>query len=93
MCIRDRASTVLTGSILETELNSIDIEAAAAQLAQSYLGRMGNWIEPVFTPLGWDWRISAAVIAAFPAREVVVAVLGTIYAVGAEADETSLVER
>ena len=88
MCIRDS-----TGSILETELNTIDNEAAAAQLAQSYLGRMGNWIEPVFTPLGWDWRISAAVIAAFPAREVVVAVLGTIYAVGAEADETSLVER
>tara|TARA_B100000530_G_scaffold323198_1_gene258849 strand:- start:35 stop:1291 length:1257 start_codon:yes stop_codon:yes gene_type:complete len=88
-----QASTVLTGSILETELNTIDNEAAAAQLAQSYLGRMGNWIEPVFTPLGWDWRISAAVIAAFPAREVVVAVLGTIYAVGAEADETSLVER
>ena len=88
-----QASTVLTGSILETELNTIDNEAAAAQLAQSYLGRMGNWIEPVFTPLGWDWRISSAVIAAFPAREVVVAVLGTIYAVGAEADETSLVER
>ena len=88
-----QASTVLTGSILETELNTIDNEAAAAQLAQSYLGRMGDWIEPVFTPLGWDWRISAAVIAAFPAREVVVAVLGTIYAVGAEADETSLVER
>tara|TARA_B100000029_G_C17607050_1_gene967796 strand:+ start:4669 stop:4899 length:231 start_codon:yes stop_codon:yes gene_type:complete len=36
---------------------------------------------------------SAAVIAAFPAREVVVAVLGTIYAVGAEADESSLSER
>jgi ferrous iron transport protein B len=44
-------------------------------------------------PLGWDWRVSAAVIAGFPAREVVVAVLGTIYAVGDEADEQSLVER
>lgn len=87
------ASIVLSGSALETELSTINNEAAAAQLAQSWLGRMGNWIEPVFVPLGWDWRISAAVIAAFPAREVVVAVLGTIYAVGAEADETSLVER
>ena len=41
----------------------------------------------MFRPLGWDWRVSAAVIAGFPAREVVVAVLGTIYAVGDEADE------
>ena len=88
-----QASIVLSGSVLETELSTINNEAAAAQLAQSWLGRMGNWVEPIFVPLGWDWRISAAVIAAFPAREVVVAVLGTIYAVGAEADEASLVER
>ena len=44
-------------------------------------------------PLGWDWRVSAAVIAGFPAREVVVAVLGTIYAVGGEADEETLAGR
>ena len=62
------ASIVLSGSALETELSTINNEAAAAQLAQSWLGRMGNWIEPVFVPLGWDWRISAAVIAAFPER-------------------------
>ncbi len=50
-------------------------------------------MEPLFRPLGWDWRVGAAVIASFPAREVVVAVLGTIYAVGPEADENSLSER
>ena len=50
-------------------------------------------IEPVFRPLGWDWKVSAAVIASFPAREVVIAVLGTVYAVGDEADEATLSER
>ena len=65
---------------------------AAAQLSQSWLGRIGRKIEPVFKPLGWDWRLSSAVIAGFPAREVVVAVMGTIYAVGSEADEQSLSE-
>ena len=65
-------------------------ERAAEQLAQSWLGRAGQFIEPVFKPLGWDWRVSSAVIAGFPAREVVVAVMGTIYAVGSEADESSL---
>ena len=85
--------TTLQGDALAAEVDRIDNEAAAAQLAQSWLGRMGQWVEPVFRPLGWDWRISAAVIAGFPAREVVVAVLGTIYAVGSEADELSLADR
>lgn len=65
---------------------------AAAQLEQSFLGRMGKQIEPLFRPLGWDWKVSSAVIAGFPAREVVVAVMGTLYAVGAEADQDSLME-
>lgn len=85
--------TVLEGEALAAEIARIDNEAAAAQLAQSWLGRMGQGVEPLFRPLGWDWRVSAAVIAGFPAREVVVAVLGTIYAVGSEADESSLAER
>jgi ferrous iron transport protein B len=68
-------------------------EAAAAQLEQSWLGRAGHVVEPVFRPLGWDWRVSSAVIAGFPAREVVVAVLGTVYAVGDEADEATLTQR
>ena len=66
---------------------------SAAQMEQSWLGRMGRTIEPVFKPLGWDWRVSSAVIAGFPAREVVVAVMGTIYAVGSDADEQSLSEK
>ena len=65
----------------------------AQQLSQSWLGRAGQVIEPVFRPLGWDWRVSAAVIAGFPAREVVVAVMGTIYAAGSEADEASLTRK
>ena len=66
---------------------------AAAQMEQSLLGRIGRTIEPVFKPLGWDWRVSSAVVAGFPAREVVVAVMGTIYAVGSEADDQSLSEK
>jgi ferrous iron transport protein B len=90
---QDVAEQSLTGEALANRLEEIDNEAAAQHLAQSLLGRIGHVIEPVFTPLGWDWRVSAAVIAGFPAREVVVAVLGTIYAVGDEADEESLEER
>jgi ferrous iron transport protein B len=67
--------------------------AAARQLEQSWLGRAGQLVAPVFHPLGWDWRVTAAVIAGFPAREVVVAILGTVYAVGAEAEDERLSER
>ncbi len=51
-------------------------------LAQSILGRLGKFIEPVVSPLGWDWRIGVGVIASFPAREVIVGTLGTIYSLG-----------
>jgi ferrous iron transport protein B len=88
-----QASELLTGEVLETRLQEIRNEAAAQHLQQSWLGRAGQFVEPVFVPLGWDWRVSAAVIAGFPAREVVVAVLGTIYALGEDAEEESLAAR
>jgi ferrous iron transport protein B len=87
------AEATLSGPQLEARIAEIENRAAADHLAQSWLGRAGQLVEPVFAPLGWDWRVSAAVIAGFPAREVVVAVLGTIYAVGDEADEQSLAGR
>ena len=87
---RTLASYTLSGEDLAQEYERIGHQASAAQLEQSWLGRAGHFIEPVFAPLGWDWRVSAAVIAGFPAREVVIAVLGTVYAVGDEADEKTL---
>jgi ferrous iron transport protein B len=90
---RTAAAATLSGPALDARLTEIDNEAAAAHLAQSWLGRAGHAVVPLFAPLGWDWKVSAAVIAGFPAREVVVAVLGTIYAVGDEADEQSLAMR
>jgi len=64
------------------------LDRLSASLHQqfSYLGRAGKAIEPVVRPLGWDWRIGAAAIASFPAREVVMGVLGVIYQLGPEVD-------
>jgi ferrous iron transport protein B len=82
-----------TAGISQEALAVLENEQAAEQLSQSWLGRMGRFVEPVFEPLGWDWRVSSAVIAGFPAREVVVAVMGTLYSVGSKADEASLTEK
>ncbi|MBS0205295.1 MAG: ferrous iron transport protein B [Planctomycetes bacterium] len=53
-------------------------------LETSFLGRFGKTIEPTVRPLGWDWRIGVGVLASFPAREVIVSTLGTIYSLGNE---------
>ncbi len=87
------AAANLSGEALNQALSRFENEAAAAQLEQSWLGRAGKVVEPAFKPLGWDWKVSAAVIAGFPAREVVIAVLGTVYAVGGAADESTLAAR
>ena len=63
-----------------------------AQLAHSVLGRIGQGIEPLVRPLGYDWKIGVSIAASFAAREVFVSTMGTIYGVGSE-DETALRER
>lgn len=50
----------------------------------SWLGRAGHAIEPIVRPLGWNGQIGVAVLASFPAREVIVSTLGTIYAMGSD---------
>ncbi len=74
-------------------LDEIDREVAGLYQQRSFLGQAGKWIEPVVRPLGWDWRIGAAAIASFPAREVVIGVLGVIYNAGDDPEESSLRER
>lgn len=59
-----------------------DIEASA-------LGTIGQVIEPVIEPLGYDWRVGIGLITSLAAREVIVGTLGTIYGVEA-ADEESM---
>lgn len=73
-------------AVLQAEL---DHAVESAYLRDSFLGLAGRGIEPIMKPLGWDWRIGMAVIASFPAREVVISTLGIIFEVGPDADETN----
>jgi len=73
---------------IAAEEDAVNREARAL-LEQSLLGRAGHMIEPLVKPLGWDWRIGVGAIASFPAREVIIATLGTIYSLGADVDEQS----
>lgn len=74
----------------EQRLKSLEAESrhlSGELIAGSFLGRMGHAIEPVVKPLGWDWKIGVGAIASFPAREVIIATLGTIYSLGGDVDE------
>ncbi len=82
-------SMVASENGLEVELRRLNAQERSAQLEYSLLGRIGKFIEPAFKPLGWDWRVSAAVVAGFPAREVVIGVMGTVYALGSGGDENA----
>ena len=66
----------------------LQTQADAAQLEQSFLGRIGKAIEPAFTPIGLDWKLAVALQAGLAAKEVVVSTLGVLYAVGEGAAET-----
>lgn len=61
-------------------------ENLAKQMAveQSLAGKLGKSIEPVVAPLGFDWKIGVGLIASLAAREVIVATLAQVYAVGGE---------
>jgi len=74
---------------LEAQLVKLDSQESGAHLQNSLLARMGHFIEPAVEPLGWDWRIGMATIASFPAREVVIAALGTTFFLGGDVDEHS----
>jgi ferrous iron transport protein B len=54
----------------------------AAKLENSYAGLLGKNIEPVISPLGFDWKIGIALITSFAAREVFVGTMATLYSVG-----------
>ncbi|MDE2995665.1 MAG: ferrous iron transporter B, partial [Bacteroidota bacterium] len=67
---------------------SINARADAYRIERSFIGRMGHGLEPVLRPLGFDWKISAGIISAFAAREVIISALATLYSVG-DSDEDS----
>jgi ferrous iron transport protein B len=70
----------------------VQAKLQAAYVEQSYMGRFGKAVQPIFDPLGFDWKITVGVLASFPAREVIVSTLGVTYSVGegAEADSQHL---
>ncbi len=65
-----------------TQKVNLEHEKATEKLKYSFAGIMGRSIEPVMRPLGYDWKISIALVTSFAAREVFVGTMATLYSVG-----------
>lgn len=78
----ENANTLQEKEKLENTLASLHLE-------QSYLGILGKFSEPVFAPLGFDWKMNIALQTGLAAKEVVVSTLGVLYSLGEAVDEES----
>jgi ferrous iron transport protein B len=72
------------GADAQTIQSQVETAKAELGLEHSIAGRIGRFIEPVFRPLGFDWKIGVATITGFAAKEVIVSTLGILYRVGTD---------
>ena len=67
---------------LTQRVGQLQADCQFYELSHSLAGRIGRGLEPVLTPMGFDWRLGTALIGAFAAKEVFVAQLGIVFSVG-----------
>jgi ferrous iron transport protein B len=78
-----KAGTIILGvTFLVWVLSVIPVHGGnLSSLADSVIGHLGRWIEPVIRPLGFNWKIGIGLLSSIVAREVIVGTLGTLYGV------------
>ena len=72
-------NTALNQVEKENSLAALEIKLENDRLVNSYIGRFGKFIEPVMRPLGFDWKMSIALVAGLPAKEIVISTMGVLY--------------
>ncbi len=93
--LKQAGTVIMAISILLWALASFPRVSAAGgnhqreQVENSYAGRAGHLIEPLISPLGFDWKIGIALISSFAARETVISTLSIVYNVGNDSDSQS----
>lgn len=80
----------LAPQILEEKQRDYENKRLESQLEYSLAGRLGHIMQPIFAPLGFDWRLSVALVTGFSAKEMVVTTLGVLYALGDQAADNEV---
>jgi len=85
--LKEEYGKKIENAINEDEKKELSNRFSEANLEQSYLGKIGKFSEPIFAPLGFDWKMSVALQTGLAAKEVVVSTLGVLYSLGKDLDE------
>jgi ferrous iron transport protein B len=71
----------------QADLKVLTAERSSQQLRNSYGGQVGQFLAPVFKPLGYDWKLTIGILASLAAREVFVSTIGTVFSLDKESVE------
>lgn len=85
--IREEGKARLANVTDEDQIATIEAETNSLLLENSFIGIMGQAIEPAIKPLGYDWKIGIALITSFAAREVFISTMATIYSIGGDLED------
>ena len=84
------ATDTLLNDVQRTErMAELELRMESERQEKSYIGRMGHAIEPVISPLGFDWKMGVSILTGLAAKEIVVSTMGVLYQADAQADESS----
>ncbi|WRD46607.1 ferrous iron transport protein B [Helicobacter pylori] len=75
-------NTALSSESKEEKLKELKAELDKKNLKNSVVGRGGAYLEKVFSPMDFDWRLSVSLVTGFMAKEVVVSTLGVLFSLG-----------
>ncbi|GAA7491142.1 ferrous iron transport protein B [Helicobacter pylori] len=75
-------NTTLSSEAKEEKLKELKTELDKKNLKNSVVGRGGAYLEKVFSPMDFDWRLSVSLVTGFMAKEVVVSTLGVLFSLG-----------
>ncbi|MFO0830718.1 MAG: ferrous iron transporter B [Phycisphaerales bacterium] len=81
------------GELIAQKNQEADFMEARAQVAQSFAGRLGRSVQPVFAPLGFDWQLSVGVVTSFAAREVFASTMGIITTGNQDTQDAGVIRR
>ena len=84
--------TATRAELVKEQVENVNVETVAAT-ENSYLGRIGKTIQPVFEPLGFNWKMTIALLTGTVAKETVVSTLGVLYSGNADVGEGDLSKR
>ncbi len=86
---RVEADQTLTDTQKAGQVEQLTLLKEEERQEQSFIGKMGHFIEPVIFPLGFDWKIGMSIITGMAAKEIVVSSMGVLYQASLHADENT----